>query len=125
MTATAVSDNNTMVKLGDAGWLDYVRFVFSGLLVIFSTVVTFYAIIEQKTSFFPEVVPGWAALIMFLIVVFWLGVVEGLQLALVELKRLSPDSYKMTHPKAHAFMQIVNKGDNLERFLMGRQVDTS
>ena len=37
---------------------------------------------------------GWAALIMFFVVLFLLGIVEGLQLALIELKRQDPDTYR-------------------------------
>ena len=47
---------------------------------------------------------------------------EGLQIALVELKRLNPDYYKTSHPTAYKLGQIACKGDNIEKFLMGRQV---
>lgn len=46
----------------------------------------------------------------------------GLQIALVELKRQHPDSYKLSHPRAYSLGQIASKKDNVERFLMGRQV---
>ena len=80
-----------MVELRQANALDYLRFVFSALLLLFSTVVTVYAIIFTKTNFWHEV-PGWVALVLFILDLFWLGVVEGLQIALVELKRQPPDS---------------------------------
>jgi len=59
-------------------FVDYIRYVASFALLMFSTVVTFYAILEQKTSFW-KAVPGWAALIIFLVVLFLLGVMEGIQ----------------------------------------------
>ena len=40
-----------MVQLKDSSWFDVTRYVFSLALLIFSTVVTFYAILEQKTAF--------------------------------------------------------------------------
>ena len=40
-----------MVKLVDSTVFDYIRYVGSFALFVFSTVVTFYAILEQKTSF--------------------------------------------------------------------------
>ena len=40
-----------MVKLVDSTIFDYIRYVGSFALFVFSTVVTFYAILEQKTSF--------------------------------------------------------------------------
>ena len=111
-----------MVKIADVGRLDQAKFVFSGLLLILSAVLTFYAMLQQVTTFW-KVVPGWAAVLLLLVLLFWLGVVEGLMLSLVELKKLGTDSYKTTHPNVHAVMKTINKGDNLERFLMGRQVD--
>merc|ERR1711874_584959 len=47
---------------------------------------------------------------------------EGLQIALVELKKLNPEYYKDSHPTAYKLGQMACKGDNIERFLMGRQV---
>jgi len=67
-----------MVNLKDSTVFDYIRYVGSFALLMFSTVVTFYAILEQKTSFW-KAVPGWAALIIFLLVLFLLGVMEGIQ----------------------------------------------
>ncbi|CAH1777247.1 unnamed protein product, partial [Owenia fusiformis] len=110
-----------MVDVKKATWIDYVRFILSALLLLFSLVVTFYAIVERKTGFWKEV-PGWVALILFIIDLFLLGIVEGLQIALVELKRQHPDSYKKSHPAAYRLGQIAAHGDNVERFLIGRQV---
>ena len=92
--------------------------------------------------------PGWASLLIFLFVLWLLGVMEGLQIALVELKRYrqhntslqeiiyllliliqcphsrqNPDTYRQTHPAAYRLGQVAGQGDNIERFLMGRQVE--
>ena len=97
-----------MVELRQANVLDYLRFAFSALLLFFSTVVTVYAIIFTKTNFWHQV-PGWVALVLFVLDLFWLGVVEGLQIALVELKRQHPDSYKNSHPRAFRLGKIAAK----------------
>jgi len=110
-----------MVAISEAKCPDYPRFVYSALLLIFSCVVTFYAIIEQKTNFWHSV-PGWAALLLFLLLLFWLGLMEGLQVALVELKRQDPQTYRHSHPRAYKLGQAANKSDNVEKFLMGRQM---
>ena len=110
-----------MVNVKEATIPDYLRFVLSFALLIFSGVVTCYAILEQKTNMW-KAVPGWASLIIFVLVLYLLGVMEGLQIALVELKRQQPESYKNSHPKAYRIGQLAMKGDNVERFLMGRQV---
>ncbi|XP_023349327.1 uncharacterized protein LOC111718070 [Eurytemora carolleeae] len=59
---------------------------------------------------------------MFIVVLFLLGIVEGLQLALVELKRQKPETYKLSHPAAYRLGELASKGDNIEKFLVGRQV---
>lgn len=110
-----------MVNVKDASCLDYPKFVISALLLIFSSVCTGYAIVEQKTDFW-KIMPGWAALLLFLAVLFWLGVMEGLQVALVELKRQDPSTYRHTNPHAFKLGQVAMKNDNVERFLMGRQM---
>jgi len=110
-----------MVDVTKAKCLDYPKFVLSALLLIFSTVCTTYAIIEKKTSFW-DVMPGWAALIIFIVILFWLGVMEGLQVALVELKRVDARTYRESHPHAYKLGQMANRKDNVERFLMGRQM---
>ena len=76
----------------------------------------------MKRTHFWDTVPGWVALILFVVDLFLLGIVEGLQIALVELKRQHPDSYKHTHKKAYDLGLKAARADNVERFLMGRQV---
>jgi len=110
-----------MVHLKDATAFDIVRFIFSLGLLLFSGVVTCYSIVEQKTGMWKEV-PGWASLIIFVFVLWLLGVMEGLQIALVELKRANPDTYKDMYPTAYRLGQAASTGDNTEKFLMGRQV---
>merc|ERR1711936_83403 len=110
-----------MLNVKHATLLDIVRFIFSLGLLLFSAVVTCYSILLQKTNMWKEV-PGWVSLLIFVFVLWCLWVMEGLQIALVELKRLNPDYYKTSHPTAYKLGQIACKGDNIEKFLMGRQV---
>ena len=67
-----------------------------------------------------QAVPGWASLIIFLVVLFLLGVMEGIQvktmalaskyqiaqIALVELKRQDPATYRESHPQAYRYKQF-------------------
>merc|ERR1712038_1507951 len=110
-----------MVNLKESSLLDIVRYIFSLGLLLFSGVVVCYSILEQKTSMW-KVIPDWASLLIFIFVLWCLGVMEGLQIALVELKKLNPETYKESHPTAYKLGQLACKGDNIERFLMGRQV---
>nr|XP_018671041.1 uncharacterized protein LOC108950256 isoform X1 [Ciona intestinalis] len=110
-----------MVNFSESSPFDYIRYVISFTLLSFSIAVTSYAIFEGRTGFWPQV-PGPAAFALFLVCLFLLGVVEGLQISLVELKRMHPGTYKTSYPRAYKLSCIAGKGDNVERFLMGRQV---
>ena len=44
------------------------------------------------------------------------------QVALVELKRQDPETYRYSHPHAYKLGQVTAKSDNVEKFLMGRQM---
>ena len=54
---------------------------------------------------------------------FFSGIVEGLQIALVELKRQHPDSYKTSHPRAYVLGQVAAKGDNVERWEIEQKIE--
>jgi hypothetical protein len=56
----------------------------------------------------------WAALI-------WLTSVEGTQGSFVGLAPINPEIYKDTHPLSYLCNKVMVKGDNLDRYLMGRQ----
>lgn len=104
-----------MVNLKKVSPWDHIRFVISTLILLFSLVVTAYAIIMQHTSFWKSV-PGYVALIIFIVDLSILGIVEGLQIALVELKRQHPDAYRESHPQAYRLGQVAAHGDNVERY---------
>ena len=44
------------------------------------------------------------------------------KVALVELKRQNPETYRYSHPHAFKLGQVAAKSDNVEKFLMGRQM---
>ena len=112
-----------MVKLREATLLDHIFFFMSSCIFIVSITITFYAILTDQTDFSNsyEKVPAWANFIIYLMTLFALGVVEGLLIALVELKRQHPDTYRDLYPRAHVLGEIAARGDNVEKFLMGRQ----
>eukprot|EP00978_Attheya_sp_CCMP212_P006657 scaffold15456_cov45-Attheya_sp.AAC.1 len=53
--------------------------------------------------------------------ILWLSMVEGGQGALVGLTPINRDMYGDTHPTAYKCTEIAYKGDNLDRYLLGRQ----
>ena len=51
----------------------------------------------------------------------WLTMIEGSQASIVGLAPVNRELYKQSHYKAYKCSEIAHKGDNLERYLMGRQ----
>jgi hypothetical protein len=49
---------------------------------------------------------------------------EGLQVAILAVAHDDPENYKISHPKAYKLMKDVREGNNVERFLVGRQFFT-
>ena len=104
----------------DSKVLDVIRLVFSICLLIFSTISVVHAIAYEHTTMpaFPPVAQYFALAIS----LFILGVLEGLQIAVVELAHNDPEQYKRIYPRAAKLLAFENRGRNVERFLMGRQV---
>ena len=55
------------------------------------------------------------------VAILWLTMVEGGQASLVGLAPVNPELYKDSHPLAYKCTQLCHKGDNLDRYLLGRQ----
>ena len=60
--------------------------------------------------------------IVFAVLLPFVGVMEGMQIAAFAVVKLDEEEYKNTHKIAHANCQLLFKGDNLGRFLIGRQL---
>jgi len=53
--------------------------------------------------------------------IIWLTMIEGQQASLVGLPPVDPELYKDSHPITYKNGAVAFKGDNLDRYLMGRQ----
>lgn len=101
-------------------WWKLFKEIYSSALLIFSTVICMALIFTDNTTVSAGTHPAvafcvlWAALL-------WLSWVEGGQASLVGLPPVAMELYKESHPTTHKIMSVVNKGDNLDRYLMGRQ----
>jgi hypothetical protein len=63
----------------------------------------------------------------FLIFIFCMtlvGYLEGLQVAILAVEHADPDLYKENYPRAYKLMSSCKQGNNVERFLVGRQFFT-
>lgn len=94
--------------------------VYSTCLLIFSITIVMGLIFTKQTSLSQDVHPVLAFFVIWL-ACLWLSVVEGGQASFVGLQPVDNELYKETHPQAYKCSQICHKGDNLNRYLMGRQ----
>jgi len=93
---------------------------YSTILLIFSIVLIMALIAQGDTKIASDVHPalayvaGWGAII-------WLTMVEGGQASLVGLEPVNKELYKSSHPVSYQCTSLCHKGDNLDRYLLGRQ----
>jgi len=97
-----------------------VKYVYSMALLVFSVTIVMACIFSRQTklsSTAPPIVP----FLLFWFLLLWLGMIEGGQGALVGLQPIAKDLYASSHPVTHKCTTIAHKGDNMERFIVGRQ----
>lgn len=102
---------------------DYIKLfkeIYSVALLIFSSVIVCSLIFTGETKVAKEAHPAVAFIVLWLAII-WLTMVEGGQASCVGLPPVDMDLYEESHPTSHKIMKIVNRGDNLDRYLMGRQ----
>eukprot|EP00535_Pseudo-nitzschia_heimii_P008031 CAMPEP_0197179636 /NCGR_PEP_ID=MMETSP1423-20130617/4510_1 /TAXON_ID=476441 /ORGANISM="Pseudo-nitzschia heimii, Strain UNC1101" /LENGTH=550 /DNA_ID=CAMNT_0042629563 /DNA_START=132 /DNA_END=1784 /DNA_ORIENTATION=+ len=100
--------------------LDWIRIVISLFLLIFSIVVVLALIATGNTQLARDVHPIAAGVIMWSLII-WMSMVEGGQCSMVGLPPVDRELYRESHPVTYKITGLGHKGDNLERYLMGRQ----
>jgi len=96
-----------------------VRYIISLGLLVFSIVIVGALIFTGNTRVAKET-NSWVALIVCILAIVWLTMIEGQQASLVGLPPVDPDLYKDSHPVTYKNAALAFKGDNLDRYLMGR-----
>jgi silicon transporter len=97
-----------------------IKGVYSIALLIFSLITIHALIFDEQTALSSDVHPV-LALVAFWGGLIWLSMVEGGQASMVGLPPIDRSLYKESHPISHAICEWGHKGDNLDRYLMGRQ----
>lgn len=93
---------------------------YSTALLLFSIVIIMAAIYDRSTEISQDVHSALAYIIIW-VAVIWLSMVEGEQAGLVGLGPVDKELYKESHPITYKCTSLAQKGDNLDRFLIGRQ----
>jgi hypothetical protein len=96
------------------------KWMYSSCLLILCIVIVMAVIDARDTSVAEEGDPFLAYIVMWLLIC-WLSVVEGGKASLVGLPPIKPDLYKGTHPITYQITKAAHDGDNLLRYLVGRQ----
>lgn len=100
--------------------IEAIKNVASTLAVIFSCSLVGGLIFSEQTKLSRDVHPALAAVLL-CFAVSWLSVVEGGQASLVGLSPVKRELYKESHSIAYKCTAISHTGDNLNRYLLGRQ----
>ena len=94
-------------------------FYSTALLILFTGLILASIFTEQ--THLSEDVNSFLAFFVLIAGVIWLTMVEGGQGAIVGLTPVQHDLYKESHPTTYKVCTLAHKGDNLDRYLLGRQ----
>jgi Silicon transporter len=100
--------------------LNVVKSLYSVCLLSFSTALVMACIFTRQTKVAEQINPIFAFVVLWICTI-WLTMIEGSQASIVGLQHVNPEKYKKSHPLAYIACQVAHKGDNLKRFLLGRQ----
>lgn len=98
------------------------KYIYSGALLVFCIAVVMAAIFnKQTTATADNNTPPAVAFIVFWFLILWLALMEGGLNCMVGLKPLDKSLYAESHKLTHICTKKAHRGDNLERFIVGRQ----
>jgi len=106
--------------MGSFNPLKTFKSIYSSILLIFSIVLIMGLIGNEQTNLSSDAHPA-AAYILLWVAIIWLTMVEGGQASLVGLEPVDNSLYKESHPLSYQSTKITNYGDNLDKYLLGRQ----
>ena len=106
--------------MGSTSGIDLFKRAYSCVALVFSVTLVMGLIFTGQTKLSADIHPAAAFLVLW-IAIGWLTMVEGGQGSLVGLAPVQRDLYEHTHTLAHKCTQLCHDGDNLDRYLLGRQ----
>jgi hypothetical protein len=96
------------------------RVVFSTMILFLAWAVTLHALWNGNTTMW-DGVPPTLSLVMLVVLILGTGILEALQIAMITVVHWSPDQLA-EHPAARRTCEFAMKGNNLQAFLIGRQM---
>jgi len=96
------------------------KYCYAVVLLAFSVFLIMGFICTGQTTMSKNVHPVIAFIVCWACII-WMNMVEGGQCSLVGLPPVDRSLYKASHPTTHAICEIAHRGDNLNRYLLGRQ----
>jgi hypothetical protein len=120
MNADEAHENSGAREAEKLTVLSLFKYFYSATLLIFSLVVVMSLIATQQTQLAQMSHPAVAFCLLWFLLL-WLGLMEGGQASLVGLAPVSKELYMNSHPTTFKSTRLANKGDNMERFIVGRQ----
>lgn len=107
--------------LGSA--LEAFKCCFSMALLLVSMYVCVAAIMTQQTKYTADMSASNRGIFIafFWFLILWLAEMEGSQSCLVGLQPIDKALFRHTHPCTYKTTQLAHLGDNMERFITGRQ----
>jgi len=103
--------------------VDTLKCVFSMAFLLASMYACTAAVITQQTVGTEDMSAMGRAIVVavFWILILWLAEMEGSQNCLVGLQPIPKTLFRHTHPHAYRSTCLAHQGDNMERFIVGRQ----
>jgi len=99
----------------------YFKYIYSSLLLLFCVTLVMSCIFTSESSASEYNVSPIFAFFLFWFLISWLVTMEGGQGCLVGLRSTDSKKFSDTHPITLKCTQLAHKGDNMERFIIGRQ----
>jgi hypothetical protein len=99
----------------------YVKYVLSSCLCMTYLVYIMWGIWTDQ-AVFP--VPPVVSFLVFMFCLTLVGYLEGLQVAILAVEHSDPEIFRESYPRAYKIITSVKQGNNVEKFLVGRQFFT-
>ena len=97
------------------------KYIYSFILLGFCITMVMGCIFTRQSTAKEFGIHPIGAFFLFWSLVFWLAMIEGGQGCVVGLHPVNKEKYAETHPITYMTTQLAHRGDNLERFIVGRQ----